>query len=143
MAKNKNKKFRISAVSPSKGLTLSAPQTTEERPDDLCPVFSFEYMAKGYSVEDLEKDDQSALVIQLFKLTQLAWKNIFQAHRHGLGSEKIHREAIKVAIPPKITPDVNFIAFRFSGKKSMVGFRRGRIFFIVWLDRNFTVYNHG
>lgn len=132
---------RIPKIAPSKGRTIVIEQS-EERPDDLCPVFSFEYMVKGHSVDDLDKDDQAALAVQLYKLSQLSWKEIKRASRHGFGFEKIRRNDIKAPLPRQITPDVNFIAFRFNGLKPMVGFRRDRIFFVVWLDHNFKLYNH-
>ena len=43
-------------------------------------------------------------------------------------------------IPSVITPDVKILAFRFC---AMVGFRDGVIFHVVWLDRGFTLYDHG
>lgn len=99
-------------------------------------------MVKSHSVDDLDKDDQAALAVQLYKLSQLSWKEIKRVPRHGLGFEKITRDAIKAPMPRQITPDVNFIAFRFNGLKPMVGFRRDRIFFVIWLDHNFKLYNH-
>jgi len=72
----------------------------------------------------------------------MSWAQINQAPRHGLGYEKISHTSIKAAIPPHITEDVNFLAFRFSGKAPMVGYRKQEVFYIVWLDRNFTLYDH-
>ena len=59
------------------------------------------------------------------------------------GAEKIPRRAFRVGIPQTITEDVPLLAFRFSGPKPMVGFRTDAVFNIVWLDRDFSVYNHG
>jgi len=79
----------------------------------------------------------------LYKLSQLTWSQIQSSPRHGLGYEKIPRAAIKAPVPSLITEDTNFIAFRFSGKKAMVGYRDRAVFYVVWLDRNFTLYDHG
>ncbi|MBI2919195.1 MAG: hypothetical protein HYY01_14565 [Chloroflexi bacterium] len=72
----------------------------------------------------------------------MTWRDINLAPRHGLGTEKIERSALRVPIPPDITDDVDFLAMRFSGRKAMVGFREQNIFHIVILDHNFTAYDH-
>ncbi len=78
----------------------------------------------------------------LYQLSQLTWSQIKASPRHGLGYEKIDRNAIKSSIPIHIKDDVNFIAFRFCGMAPMVGYRDGAVFYIIWLDRDFTLYPH-
>lgn len=72
----------------------------------------------------------------------MSWLEIRNAPRHGLGTEKISRDSLKVIVPASITEDVQFLALRFSGMKPMVGFRRNEIFHVVWLDRAFSLFNH-
>ncbi|MEL6880569.1 MAG: hypothetical protein AAFY33_10055 [Cyanobacteria bacterium J06643_4] len=81
--------------------------------------------------------------MQLRQLSELNWRELRAADKHGLGYEKISKKAIRPRIPLHITDDVNLIAFRFSGKKPMVGYRNGKTFYVVWLDRNFSLYDHG
>lgn len=119
------------------------PQSDMERPDECHPVFSFEYMVSDFDVDKCEKNDRANLAVTLLKLSKLTWAQIKGAHRHGLGFEKIERKDIKTGIPQCITPEVQLIAFRFSGKKPMVGYRLKRTFYIIWLDRNFSLYDHG
>jgi hypothetical protein len=76
-------------------------------------------------------------------MSQLTWNELRQAQRHGIGSEKIDRKSITRPIPSHITEDVTFLAFRFSGKKSMVGYRMKEMFHIIWFDRDFKLYDHG
>jgi hypothetical protein len=66
------------------------------------------------------------------------------APKHGLGTEQISQNCIKGDSIPKdiVKPDTNLIAFRFDEKKSMVGFRDKETFYILWFDRDFTLYNH-
>ena len=118
-------------------------QSDIQRPDELHPAFSFEHMMPGFDVEDCEKDDRAALSLKLLKLGKMTWAQIKQCPRHGMGFETLDRKSIKAGIPPFITPEVRLLAFRFSGMKAMVGYRIGRTFFIVWLDRNFSLYDHG
>jgi len=49
---------------------------------------------------------------------------------------------MSVAIPASITDDVTIWAIRFAGMNPMVGYKRGDVFHIVWLDHNFSVYEH-
>ena len=53
------------------------------------------------------------------------------------------RDRIHTSIPPHVSPEVIFLAFRFSGRKAMVGYRQEHIFYVMWLDRDFTLYDHG
>jgi hypothetical protein len=65
-----------------------------------------------------------------------------QADRHSIGTEKIDRSSIRPAIPPSVTEDVTLLAMRFNGLKPMVGYRDGRVFYVLFLDRDYTVYPH-
>lgn len=109
----------------------------------LPPVFSFEKMqdGSGYSVNCCDSEDQAALAKRLFLLSRNTWREISQAPKHGIGTEKIERSAIRPAVP--VTEDVTLLALRFNGKKPMVGYRDGRVFYVLWMDKDFSVYNHG
>jgi hypothetical protein len=129
----------------SKGGSKIAPPETRPSipPEQQPPVFALQYLHQDYCVTQCETNDQASFSVQLKKLSSMTWKEIQSAPRHGLGYEKIDHDAIKASIPSHITKDVTLIAFRFSGKKSMVGYRDGRTFYVIWLDRNFSLYNHG
>ena len=109
---------------------------------NLHPAFSFQYMATSHNLHDCQSLEKASLAEALFKLSCMTWDDINSSGRHKLGCEKISQDCIKAPIPKGITPDVTFLAFRFHHKAPMVGFRRGQIFFIIWLDRDFTLYRH-
>lgn len=111
--------------------------------DSSPPIFSLRYLQKGYCVDCCERDEKAALADKLFRLSSLSWSEIRHLPRHGLGYEKIARSSLKAGIPAHITEDADFIAFRFCGKAPMVGYKLGGTFYIVWLDRAFTLYDHG
>lgn len=126
------------------GERILAPNTKNTPSSDLaCPVFSFEYLQKGYCIRDCQVSEKADFAMQLRQLSELNWRELRAADKHGLGYEKISKKAIRPRIPLHITDDVNLIAFRFSGKKPMVGYRNGKTFYVVWLDRNFSLYDHG
>lgn len=107
------------------------------------PAFSFDYLQDSHCITLCDDPDQLAFVNALRKLSKLTWGQIRSTQRHGLGSEKIHRRSFRVQIPAIIGEDITFIAIRFSGLKSMIGYQEDRIFQIVWFDRDYNVYDHG
>jgi hypothetical protein len=101
-------------------------------------------MSQKYSLENCTSKEKQAFVERMVRLSKLTWGKIIHAPRQALGSEKIKRNSIRGdSVPSKIPPDVDFLALRFHGKAPMVGFRERDIFHIVWLDRDFTLYDHG
>lgn len=112
--------------------------------DRLPPVFSFEYMedGKGFSVNCCGDNHRAALAAKLFRLSRMTWMEIRNAPRHGMGSEKIARNAINPPIPAKATQDAEFLALRYNGKHPMIGFRDGRVFHILFIDHTMTAYKH-
>lgn len=116
---------------------------SEVSDDLLPPIFSLEKVEDDDCITKCEKDDRAAFAVAFRKLSQFSWQELRTKDRHGLGYEIINRTSLRRSIPPSITEDVKFIAFRFSGMKSMVGYRDKRIFYIIWFDDSFDVYDHG
>lgn len=106
------------------------------------PVFSFEYLQKGWCIQDCQQEERSKMLDKLRKLSSLSWKDIRQQERHGLGTEIIDRGSLKAALPAFITEEVRLLAFRAYDLVPMVGYRSGRIFHVVWIDRAFKLYKH-
>lgn len=138
MGKGKLKKPNV-----DQGRRIGKPtEASEIPPEQQHPIFSLRYLSGDYCLTKCEKDDKAAFASKLHRLSQLPWSQIKMQGRHKLGFEKIERNSIKASIPTHITPDVKFLAFRFSGMKAMVGYREGYIFHVIWLDRNYTLYDH-
>jgi hypothetical protein len=112
--------------------------------DNKPPIFSLERLKEGkYCFSHLDQKDKAAFAESIFKRRNIPWKNIKNLPRHGLGIEKISKSSIKTALPKNITADFDdFLVFRFSGKKPMVGYRIHDIFYVLWFDHDFTLYNH-
>lgn len=135
-------KFR--AAPPEKGQKIRGRVDSSEPLDDKQPpLFCFRYLRKGFSVADCQTPEKAAFADRLHEMSQLTWEQLRQAGRHQQGYEVIAQGRIRDGIPPHITPDVNLIAFRFCGKAPVVGYRNRRVFHVVWLDRAFTLYDHG
>jgi hypothetical protein len=125
---------------------LLAPQSIERTPDILeYPSFSFRFLQKntGHHLDNCKEEDRLQLICQIVKLSELTWNQIYSSHKHGFGSETIPYKKIKPTIPSHVTKDSTLLALRFSGHKPMIGYRDGATFFVLFLDHNFSVYNHG
>lgn len=107
------------------------------------PIFSFEFLQDGFCITNCERDEKSQILDKLRVLGQLTWDDINGANKHKNGHEKIHRSSIRAPIPKNITGDIVFLAFRCIGKAPMVGFRKDRVFFVLWIDRACSLYDHG
>jgi len=129
--------------SPTQGPRLQVPLNADLPPDQQYPVFSLRWLPNGeYGLATCTPQEKAAFAQQLYQLSQVTWGQIWCAPRHGVGCEKIAQNAIRTGIPRHVTPDVTLLVFRFDGLKPMVGYRDRAVFYILWLDRNFTLYQH-
>lgn len=116
-------------------------KTDAASPDALHPAFSLRYVEKRYCISDCDKSEKSHFAEKILKLSQMTWAQIKQSHRHSFGTEIISQ--LEAKLPVAAPKGAHALAFRFSGKKPMVGYRDGNIFYVVWFDREFTLYDHG
>jgi len=125
-----------------KGKLAGPARPVETPPQQQTPIFCLHYLKGDYCLSACEQSEKAAFAEKLHQLSKLTWAEICQAHRHGMGFEKITRDQLRCSIPPHISTDVNILAFRFCGKAPMLGYRDGRTFHVLALDRNFTAYPH-
>jgi hypothetical protein len=140
MSKSKGK-IKAPAVNKSGKLTV------EEPPDynKMVPLFSLERVQSGnYCFSSLDRDNKAAFADSIYKRRLLTWNDIQQSGRHKLGYEKIAVSSIKVPIPSFITEDErNLLSFCYNGKSPMIGYRLKNVFYVLWFDPSFEVYDHG
>ncbi|MEQ3762547.1 MAG: hypothetical protein ABNH15_05765 [Alcanivorax sp.] len=112
--------------------------------DKLPPIFSLEKIQSGkYCLSQLNEKNKAMFSDAIYRRKATPWSEIKQQHRHGLGAEKISKSSIKAAIPKFITEDVSdFLVFRYNGMHPMVGYRQREIFYVLWFDHDFTLYDH-
>lgn len=124
----------------SGGKKLKAPQADIIPADQQYPVFSFKYLQEDEF--GIKSCNPVAFVSQLIQVSQLTWGQWKQCHREGMGFEKIERASVNPEIPQVITNDVkHFLSFRFTDGR-VIGYRDRTIFYIVWTDGKFAVYDH-
>lgn len=106
------------------------------------PIFCFRYL------ETKPKNDHkfyTEFVQRLKKISQLTWKQINVADRHGFGTEKMPIGQIKQDLPKFITPEIEYLlVFRANGdNRPFLGLRKGNIFHIIFIEEQFgDVYDH-
>jgi hypothetical protein len=140
------KRSPIKASNATKAPFLRGDERQAPDIDAKPPAFSFEKMQddSGHSFNCCIDDDRLALAKRIFMLSRIPWKQIMLAPSGGLGAEKIPRYRIRAAVPRAITEDVSyFYSLHYSGKKRFIGYRISQIFHILWVDHDFTVYDHG
>ncbi|HEY8938144.1 MAG TPA: hypothetical protein VIM65_23140 [Cyclobacteriaceae bacterium] len=133
---------RLKGVPPNLGKNIKNPNSSGHNPIFDYPVFCLRHVHKNHHLDDCTDSELASLIMRMHKLSTMTWKDIQMAPRHGMGTEKISQDSIKTGIPAHITPDVTFYALRFEGKKPFVGYRSGYVFHVVYIDRNFTLYDH-
>jgi hypothetical protein len=139
MGKNKN---RIKLPKFDKGVKVLPPDTIEIN-DLKHPVFCFRHTHKDYGISCCSTEQKKELLGKIDQLSKATWEEIRLAHRHGLGGEKIDRSSLNVNPPVFITKDVDhLLAFRFDGKKAMLIHRYRFIMHVIFIDHNFSVYDH-
>lgn len=132
---------RIKNKSPKKErFHVQEPPNYDNRP----PLFSLEKVQSGkYGFKSLDTKNKAMFAEAMFRRRSLPWSHLQKQHRHKLGTEKISKFSITAAIPSSISEDLNgFLAFRYNGKRPMVGYREKNVFFVLWFDHDFTLYPH-
>ena len=133
---------RIKKQKPKQGNLVKSVQPINY--DQLPPIFSLEKIQQGkYCLSSLDQEHKAMFSEAIYRRKSTSWNEIKRLDRHGLGTEKISKASIKAAIPKFITEDVDdFLVFRYRGMNPMVGYRQKDVFFVLWFDHDFTLYNH-
>jgi hypothetical protein len=135
---------KIKPQKPTQGPKVKVKQGVVEINNLKHPVFCFKYLHKDYCLDNCTDDEKRCFISQIVRLSQMDWAGLQLAPKHGVGSEKIATTAINPNIPYSLTEDVSYLlAFRFDGLKAFVGYRNKFIFHVLFIDRDFTLYNHG
>lgn len=112
--------------------------------DDKPPIFSLEKLQEGkHCLSKLVQEQKAAFADAIFRRKNLTWREIRNISRQGLGTERLPKNAIKAPIPPFITDETStLLVFRF-GDNRMVGYRVHDVFYVLWFDYDFSLYDHG
>lgn len=142
MSKDKKKKkqtFRIGDSGPfGKKDSISLESITDDH-----PYFSHRYICQDkYCIKKCSYEQFKNLVDKLRLLSSLSWQAIQTSPREGAGFEMIPVKQIKGAMPTTLKSIEKIMVFRF-GEGRIAGHRTGKNFYILFIDRDFTLYDHG
>lgn len=132
------KKLKKSPVCDSKN--IKEPVIPDISFQDLPPKFSLQYVQSKYCINRCTKDEKCDFVNAMYKRKDHSWKKLFIEPHDKLGLEII-KKGLKVTCP-ECASGKELLSLRFSGKKPMVGFRERDVFYVLWFDRDFSVYQH-
>lgn len=135
-------KKRINSQKPKQGKRLILHESSNTPPESQYLVLSLLYLDSNYCLTKCNQEEKSSFAERIRILTQKKWAELKQLNRHKQGCEFIDQSVIRRPIPLHLTDDVKIIAFRFYNKASMVGYRNGNVFYVIWFDRCFDLYPH-
>ena len=121
---------------------LAPPHSASDDANTLKPHFSFEHLVPTYNLTPCTVDERSNFALALQLRSSMTWTEIITAPREGLGSEKI--SSLKVTIPATVPSNKQglIVAFRFGGRARFLGYRDGRVFYVLWIDPKGKTYDH-
>ena len=136
---------RLKPPPKTKGKFVIAHDADNTPPEKHHPAFCLRYLDKdnNYCLSKCNRRQKAAFADKVHKLGKMSWAEVRMAPSHGLGYEPIAKNRLRKPLPRDVSPDVQIIAFRFSGKAPMVGYRKGKVFYVLWFDRKFKLYYHG
>ena len=107
-------------------------------------TFSLKYLQAGnFCFSKLDMNGKAGFSKAIFRRKDFTWTQLFQESRQSLGAEKLAITAIKSSRPPHITPEMNsYYGFRYNDKLRMVGYHEDSVFYILWFDIAYRLYDH-
>ncbi len=136
------KTIKIPLPSGQEGLKLPRGDKSDSA-DKNNPLFSFEFLSSDYCLSLCTKAQKVQFVDRIRVLGSQTWGEIKLKHRNSGGFELIPKNEIRSSIPKIITQDVDKIhVFHFGDHIPLAGTRQKEVFYIIWIDRDFTLYKH-
>ena len=136
--------MKIRQPKQNKGKRIKIHEDAKRSSQQERPLFSFEFLNHDarYALSRCSSEEKSRFIEKIVNLSQLTWAEIQSSNRHKVGYEKIPAKKIRAKLHPEADSKRDYLAFRCIGKAPMVGYRVGRIFYVLWIDRDFTLYKH-
>lgn len=107
------------------------------------PYFSFRYICqKDFGTKKCNISQFKSLTDTLRILSNLDWQTISLSPHEKTGFEYLPQNEIKAKMPTCVGKDDKIMVFRFS-KGRLAGIRRENKFYVLFIDSNFKLYNHG
>ncbi|MDO4271549.1 MAG: hypothetical protein Q4C83_01005 [Candidatus Saccharibacteria bacterium] len=121
------------------------PELEKAFDDDDSVAYSFNHLQKKYDLDNksLSNEAKIQLLAKIVKTTQQSWTQLILSGKGNGGIETIKRDIIS-NLPSCVTKDIQKLCvLRFASQKCrLIGFRRGNIFNVLYIDSNLSLYKH-
>jgi hypothetical protein len=117
--------------------------------DSQKPWFSHRFICQQhYCIKKCSYEQMKSAMDKLRILSDLDWATIESSPRETNGFEMISAKQIRGTIPPKFAKEKALMVFRFGGGTGpragrIVGVREKERFSILFVDRDYSLYDHG
>ena len=111
--------------------------------------FDFRYMSEDATYNKAKTAHWMKLFIDLKQISSKSWTDAMQTPRQARqGYEKITQDVLKKPLPsPHIPHDAKLDVIRVAGSNDarLIGYKpqNSNVFYVLWLDFDFSVYHHG
>lgn len=123
--------------------SFAVPSTYVRKEDYI--HFSLSRIETGkYCFKRLNKREKAKLIDSIYSRRHFTWLTIQDESNLTIGYEMLPTKGFKPTPPDFITPEMKeLMVFRFGKDGRMAGYKKEHIFYIVWLDCTFKLYDHG
>ena len=139
---SRKRRGRLRKPESNDGQRIGKQEESSGSTQNQTPLFCFHHLGGDFCLSHCDQEEKAAFADTVHKLSRVSWAEIARSHRHAIGTEIISRDSLTMPLPSSITDDVNILAFRFHGKAPMLGYREGRTFHVLGLDKSFKAYRH-
>jgi len=114
----------------------SATELKQESTDNKNPVFSFRNVCSNHCQLSNWHGRELLLLISTFKtMESLSWREV--RNHKGLNLKPIEQFVFR--LPDNVPDDVVIQEVKVDEKRRLFGYRAGRVFYLIWFDRNHEV----
>lgn len=138
-------KRRLSDRRGDRGKRIDLHSVASADGDGLPPAFAFDRMRSGYTLDDCRAHGFAEhLVEAIWRRCALTWRGLLLSSHWGNGFEHVPQSKVTNDGIPGMTPDQKLLVLRFANKDGrIVGYREGRIYHVLWVDTDLSLYDHG
>lgn len=118
-------------------IPAKATELHKQSTDNETPVFSFKHVCENHcQLSEWQKQELSILIGTFKAMENLCWKDVRKSA--GLNMKPV-TDSIVYSLPHSVPSDATIQEVKVDDGKRLFGYRAGRVFCIIWFDRNHEV----
>jgi len=107
--------------------------------------FDFRYMSEEHTYNKATNAHWPKLFLDLKQISSKSWASTMQNPRQTRqGYEKLPQDALNKPLPSCIPNDTKLDVIRVAGSNAarLIGYKNKSVFYVLWLDFDYSVYPH-